>query len=157
MSVVCATVLAVVRDAELSADEKVKRVRAACEGETLLHIHRVDAFGEKEATTLAGALVDHPTLETLSLRECAIGNAGAVALARVLESSTKLTKLDLGCCSIGAKGTVALAEALKTNRTLETLILSSSRIKDKGAAALADMLGQNATLVLLGPEPMPPR
>ena len=90
-----------------------------------------------------------PTIETLNLQRCNIGDAGASFLAETLKSNTSLKTVNLDVNNIGDEGAWTLAEALKANTTLKELNLFCNNIGDESAQVFAEALKINTTLKVL--------
>ncbi len=84
------------------------------------------------------------SLTALGLGEVAMTLTGVTALAEALAANTRLESLDLRNNAIGAEGVEALARTLRTsNSTLKTLFLIRNGIldhQDRAAGCLADLL-----------------
>ena len=65
-----------------------------------------------------------------------MGAAGAASLAAALENNATLQTLGLGRDEVGAAGAASLASALEKNATLQVLNLGDNEVGDAGAASL---------------------
>ena len=96
---------------------------------------------------IADAMKKNPTLTTLSMDTCNVGDMGIAHISDVLASAhASLETLHLKKCGIGDEGIQQLAHALKTNKTLQVLSITDCNVTEKGAADMADMIKENRTL-----------
>ena len=98
-------------------------------------------IGDKGAAAIFNALHAAPSLQSVGMYFCGLGDEAAVAIAAVLKQNSTLTSLDLSDNSgMGDAGALALAEAVGCNTTLKSLNLRFGSVseKDKGGAALKD-------------------
>ena len=72
-----------------------------------------------------------------------VGDGGAASLASALKENTTLQTLNLLHNSVGADGAASLASALKENTTLQTLNLWGNSVGDASAASLASALEES--------------
>ena len=79
--------------------------------EVRLQRHGIGHYG---ATVLFLAVVKNPTLKSISLRRCQLGEAGGIAFAEIICPSKKcgLQKIDLSANRIGFRGCLAIEQAL---------------------------------------------
>lgn len=93
-----------------------------------------------------------PSLVSLSLSNCGLGDRGAILLSRLLESNSmaaslpSLTKLDVERNGITKVGAGRLATAIAFHSTLTDVTLSLNPIQDAGAKSWADCLQTNTVL-----------
>lgn len=100
----------------------------------------------KGALTIANALRDNTTLDTLYLRDNHLNNEGVYFLAQALSlNGTNVKNLGLGGNGITDEGVSFVAEMLKSNTKLRVLYLRHNQIGDQGIKVLADVLSFNNT------------
>eukprot|EP01028_Stygiella_incarcerata_P002265 TRINITY_DN1421_c0_g1_i3.p1 TRINITY_DN1421_c0_g1~~TRINITY_DN1421_c0_g1_i3.p1 ORF type:complete len:1019 (-),score=345.35 TRINITY_DN1421_c0_g1_i3:2279-5335(-) len=87
-----------------------------------------------------------PTLTSLHLEGCAIGEQGGIFLAAALATNPHLLFLNLNTNKIGNESADAIADAIRKNTHLQTLLLSRNRITDAGGARIAESLRENGSL-----------
>lgn len=91
-------------------------------------------------------------LQTLSLKQCKIGNAGFVKLAEALQHNTTLTSLSLaeqGRHDISAEGCEALGTAIQTSARLKHLDVSGNAWNDELVGRLLGHVSTNQSLTSL--------
>jgi hypothetical protein len=85
--------------------------------EVLLPRHRIGPYG---GSAIFMACSQNPTITTLGMRRCRIGERGALAFAELLCSTTNnntgLLEVDLSANGIGHRGTVAIERGLEKRR-----------------------------------------
>ena len=79
---------------------------------------------------LSDALLGHPSLTSLDLRNNSISPNGGCYLARAIQSNSVLTKLDVRWNNIGVSGGKALAQSMEHNRSIRELLLSGNKAAD---------------------------
>jgi hypothetical protein len=89
--------------------------------EVLLPRHRIGPYG---ASAIFLACSQNPTITTLGMRRCRIGERGALAFAELLCSTTSnntgLQEVDLSANGIGHRGTAAIERALEKRMPQES-------------------------------------
>lgn len=83
------------------------------------------------------ALLNHRTVEGLSMRYFNISDHGISLLSQSLCSDIALRFLNVSSNSIGTKGAEYLASFIVQSKTIRTVILSNNDIRDEGALALS--------------------
>jgi Ran GTPase-activating protein (RanGAP) involved in mRNA processing and transport len=81
-----------------------------------------------------------PTLRSLDLSDCAIGDAGFAALMAALAPNTALVELRLARCGIRVSKVAELDAELGSNQGLRLLDLRWNNLQDAGGKALASAL-----------------
>lgn len=89
------------------------------------------------------ALMKHPQLEYLSLRECSLGN-NISTLSHILHSGIK--HLFLGCNEIGSRGGFIIASYLTSNPPMESINLERNQLNDTDIVHFANSLKTNTRL-----------
>jgi hypothetical protein len=92
----------------------------------------IDGFPEEWPENLLAALVDHPTLKTLSLKKCSWGDSSFQALASLISSlKCVLTTLDISYPDLSTGiDTDKLSTAMESNSSLQKLKLRYSGLDD---------------------------
>ena len=85
---------------------------------------------------LAHKLAALSALQSLHMRECALGDGGAEALAAALPQLRRLTSLSLCQCKVFSRGAVCISKGLQELTALQALDLSRNGIGTVGARAL---------------------
>ena len=107
------------------------------------------SFNRLEMTslrTIMQAISGVPTLHSLRLAGCKIGQNGAHAIASLLENNEYLTHLDLSFNTVKAAGAEIIAESLLNNVSLVSINLRQNDIGVLGGSAFANLLRYNCTL-----------
>lgn len=117
---------------------------------TLKNLNLSDnTFGEEGSTALANALKDAPLLETLVLRDDALGDSGVKAICDVLvESAPKLIVLDLSGNDMARKGASSLSNLLKIGK-LKEVFAEDNELENAGAVELAKGITEDSSLQVL--------
>lgn len=113
---------------------------------SIRHCHLED----QETANLMGFLLNHPSLQSLDLRNNFCQSHGSEAVSRLLLSSTPLRQLDLSCQEVwdGRSYFSRVTSALSNNAcsSLESLDLSSNFLTNKHFEWLLQALVHNRTL-----------
>ena len=103
-----------------------------------------------EDGTIATALSNSKNLHTLCLGDNEIGLEGAKHLTRLLVTNQPtITTLNLCNCRLGDDGANEIADALAKNKSLKSIELCSNFITQEGGVKLFDALIHNETLTTL--------
>ncbi|KAH7829503.1 putative NLR family CARD domain-containing protein 3 [Monocercomonoides exilis] len=112
-------------------------------------------LGARGADELSSALAVNRTLQTLSMRDCAVEEYGIHAIASALVRGKSngvlpvLTSLSISGCGCGPVGCAALAVLLKNPlAALQSLSMENNPV-GQGAASIAEALRTNTTLTFL--------
>ena len=100
-------------------------------------------LGDDEAVHLAKAICSNTCLKTLDVSHNDIGRAGEKAIGISLEDNTSLVELCIGNNHISH--ITNIANALRRNTTLTTLDLRDNRIEDSGAIMLSRAIKSNSS------------
>lgn len=98
------------------------------------------------ALTLSQALATNTTLETLKIRDCALGDAGAEAFASCLAKTATLDHLNISSNGIGPAGAKALAQSIEQNKSLGSLNLSHNPLLHSGLQAVIEAISKGDNL-----------
>jgi Ran GTPase-activating protein (RanGAP) involved in mRNA processing and transport len=99
------------------------------------------------AADLAAALRDNRRLRTLTLVQCALGEAEALALAAALQHNSALGHLDISKNRIGDAAGAAIMAALLQNHVLHKLAMSSCGVGNATGRGFANLIARSATLI----------
>lgn len=106
----------------------------------LVFLQSLSAAALVDPEILARLHGNDPTLTTLNLANCHIGDSDAEEIADALTDNTALTELFLTHNLIGDYGALIFAKLLKINQTLKVLSLAHNHIGITGVMALAEAL-----------------
>lgn len=110
----------------------------------LLFLQSLSAAALIDPEILARLYSNDPTLTTLNLSQCGIGDSDTADLADALTDNTALTELFLTYNLIGDYGALFFAQLLKINQTLKLISLAHNHIGITGVTALAEALSTSA-------------
>ena len=117
-----------------------------------LMLHHLE-WGPEEACALAEALPRFTACRKLSLAGNYIGDKGAAAIFNTLHAAPSIQSMNMFGCGLGDEAGTAIAAVLKQNSTLTSLDLGGNEgMGDAGALALAEAVGCNTTLKSLNLE-----
>lgn len=102
---------------------------------------------EKNATTLAAAVIRHPTLAILSIIECDMSRKPIIASLFPILQHIEDVRLDGN--NIDSHGATLIADCLATNPRVRCLGLEGNRFDDSDASKFAKALETNSTLINL--------
>lgn len=115
----------------------------------LLSLEELNLFGNKftdvGCQTLAEAIIDHPTIHSLTLsNNDNIGDRGAISLSTLFP---RLIDLHINGTNIGWEGVMPMANQLRQkNNSLYKLSLEENNVGEKGAEAIGNALSTNESL-----------
>ena len=106
---------------------------------THLYLNRIPLLNSKFAAGFFSAILGHPTLELLQLRDCSLQNIPSNYLRQMIKRNTTLHTLDLQKNKIGYEHWLQIIASLQSNYTLQKLELdpiynyheSSSKLNQK--------------------------
>ena len=119
-------------------------------GETLRHLNLSDnTFGEEGAEALADVLGDAAVLETLLLRDDALGDDGVQAVCKALvHGAPRLFKLDVSGNEMEAGAARQLGKLVSAGRLTE-VFAEDNELGSSGACALAREISDEARVEVL--------
>ena len=100
---------------------------------------------EKSALLLVDAVISHPSLERLIIRDCDVGTNTA-AMSSLVPVLHHIEAVNLDRNNIGSHGASLLANCLATNPLVKHLSLASNALADDDLSKIAVALKTNTTL-----------
>ena len=112
----------------------------------LLHLGD-NPINDLDATErLFSSIKMHPTLETVSLDGCNIGDECDSLLDIIMDGTDNIKYLSLRRNNIGPDGAKSIANILKKNTRIERIYLNQNKMKDEGTVQLTHALKTNTNL-----------